>query len=323
MYRTPLGVNVDSLTTKLIGALASGSVGTESRETAAELYRVLIAPFVSKLPQQSRLVIVPDKWLHFVPFAALRDSASHRFLVQQFETIVAPSMQLYFESTARYDSLQRSPPREILAVGDPAFDTRAFSLARLPGAEREARRAASFYKSANVLIGSQATKRAFLRGAAGSNVIHFAGHGVVRSDAPLLSYLVLASDSGSDGALTAKALFEETLPLTRLAILSGCETASGRLSDTEGVSSLARAFFAAGVPAIIASMWAVDDEATAEFFADFHAGLSNGEDPSGALRRTQLASVAKKGWSGASTWAAFTLFGGTTGRAPDGRSTEH
>ena len=176
------------------------------------------------------------------------------------------------------------------------------------------------YQALRLLVGSQATKRAFLDNAAVSNIVHFAGHGVVRPEAPLLSHLVLATDTtdATAGTLTARDLFDLRLPRTRLAILSGCHTGSGRLSDTEGASSLARALFAAGVPAVIASLWAVDDEATAEFFASYHRRLSRGEDPTSALVRTQREWMARdRGWHGASTWAAFALFGATTREVPD------
>ena len=114
--------------------------------------------------------------------------------------------------------------------------------------------------------------------------------------------------------LTARELFDIRLPITRLAILSGCHTANGRLSDTEGASSLARAWFAAGVPAVVASLWAVDDEDTEEFFASYHRRLSHGEDPTAALAQTQREWVSRAGrrWQGSSTWAAFALFGATT-----------
>jgi CHAT domain-containing protein len=103
-----------------------------------------------------------------------------------------------------------------------------------------------------------------------------------------------------------------------LAILSGCHTANGRLSDTEGASSLARALFAAGVPAVLASLWAVDDRDTAEFFASYHGRLSRGEDPTSALTETQREWIrrAHGGWTGSSTWAAFALFGATTRGVP-------
>jgi len=281
---------------------------------------VLIAPFAANVEPESRVIFVPDKWLHFVPFAALFDTTTKKFVVERFETGIAPSLQLYVESMTRYGQIKEPRAPAVLVVGNPAFDAQVMALPRLPGAEAEAKRVAELYTGAHLLVGRQATKRALLQYAEGSNVVHFAGHGVVRPDAPLLSHLVLAPDErGASGVITAQELFDIRLPKTRLAILSGCHTAGGRLSDTEGASSLARALFAAGVPSVVASLWAVDDESTADFFASYHRRLSRGDDPTEALRRTQLEWVAqdKGSWQGYSTWAAFALFGATTKDVPD------
>jgi CHAT domain-containing protein len=325
MHRTPAGPNLANLTSRFASGVAGRSSAEENRAVASELYRILVAPVAGKLERTRRLVIIPDKWLHFVPFAALFDPVAGQFLIERFEINVAPSLQLFVESAARYEKLRQSPSRTVLTVGNPSFDGRVFSLPPLPGAEREAQNIASLYQRPAVLVGPEATRAAFLSAAPAANVIHFAGHGVVRSDAPLLSYLLFADAEGDNtsGALTAQDLFVQRLPNTRLAILSGCQTASGQLSATEGTSSLARAFFAAGVPAVVASLWAVDDQATASFFIDYHRALVAGADPSAALRRVQLAWLRdKNGWSNASTWAAFTLFG-TTGRSPDEKDAEY
>jgi CHAT domain-containing protein len=214
----------------------------------------------------------------------------------------------------------------VLAVGDPAFEPGMFSLPRLPGAETEARNVANLYPNARVLTGDRATKRAFLAEAVTSHIVHFAGHGVLRTDAPLSSYLVFASDGTGEASatLTGREIFAVRLRKTRLAILSGCQTAAGQISDTEGASSLARALFGAGVPAVVASLWAVDDEATAEFFAAYHRRLSRGEDPTAALRRTQQEWLARStnGWRGVATWAAFAVYGATRNDARDGTKSE-
>ena len=315
MYRSPGAEQLEPLVTRLSTLIAARSTGPELRTLTAELHRLLIAPFAAKVEPESRVIFVPDKWLHFVPFAALFDTTTETFVVERFETGIAASLQLYVESVTRYEQLREPRLPAVLAVGNPTFNTQLMTLPRLPGAEAEAKRVADLYPEARLLLGSQATKRELLRDAVVSNVVHFAGHGVVRPDAPLLSHLVLAPDDhGASGVLTAQELFDIRLPRTRLAILSGCHTASGRLSDTEGASSLARAFFAAGVPAVVASLWAVDDESTADFFASYHRRLSRGDDPTEALRRTQLERLVqdKGGWQGFSTWAAFALFGGTT-----------
>ena len=165
-------------------------------------------------------------------------------------------------------------------------------------------------------MGASATARAFLDAARTADVIHFAGHGVVRPEAPLLSHLVLAPDAGdnSSGEIYARGLYDIEFRRTHLAILSGCHTAGGELSNTEGVSSLARAFLGAGVPAVIASLWAVDDAQTAEFFAAFHRAIARGVNPTTVLRRAQLEWLARDGrpWQSMQMWAAFELFGGTS-----------
>lgn len=314
MYRRPGAGQLEELANRFAKLITARSPDSELSSVAAELHRLLIAPFEARLEPESRLIFVPDKWLHFVPFAALLDNATRKFVVERFETGIAPSLQLYVQSASRYQRLRDSKAPAVLAVGDPAFDAQKLSLPRLPGAEQEARRVAAHYEAPRLLVGDEATKGAFLDAVSASTVVHFAGHGVVRPEAPLLSHLVLAPDATGEmsGVLTARELFDIRLPSTRLAILSGCHTASGRLSATEGASSLARALFAAGVPAVVASLWAVDDEDTADFFVSYHQRLSRGEDPTSALARTQRDWIARgQGWQGASTWAAFALFGAT------------
>jgi CHAT domain-containing protein len=165
-----------------------------------------------------------------------------------------------------------------------------------------------------LVVGADATRAAFLEAVQRANIVHFAGHGIVRPDAPLQSSLVLAPDDGrSHGALYARELSQLRLPATRLAILSGCHTAAGQLSSTEGATSLARSFFGAGVPAVVASLWAVDDGLTSEFFASYHRGVSQGEDPVHALRRTQREWISRKPdrWESFPVWAAFQFYGAT------------
>jgi len=328
MYRVPVAEGLKALVDRFTTLIASRAGEAETRDASTRLYKVLVAPFENRLEPDSKLVIVPDKWLHFVPFAALFDPHRRRFLAQSVEINVAPSVQLYAQAAARYRELRTATSASLLAVGNPAFDQRVYAtLPALPGAEREASSVARQYSHARLLVGPAATKRALLQLAKESDIIHFAGHGIVTPEEPLLSHLVLAPDQGSEssGAIYAKDLFEIRLPRTRLAILSGCHTASGELSDTEGASSLARAFFAAGVPAVIASLWAVDDVKTEEFFKIFHEELRRDQNPTAALRRTQLPWLAQEpnAWRSISVWAAFQLFGAATGQSDQPRTAEN
>jgi CHAT domain-containing protein len=273
------------------------------------LYRVLVDS-ASKLQPGANLVVIPDRWLHVVPFVALRDPASGRYLVRDHAVSYAPSATLLASSLARPPE-RFSHSTKVLAIGNPAFDPKSFPLPNLPGADGEARRVASLYSNETVLTGREATDAALGQMIPSFDILHFAGHAVVVRDAPQLSHLVMASDGHSGGAVFSTAIAQWKLPRTRLVVLSGCSTADGKLSATEGASSLARAFFAAGVPAVVSSLWAIEDEDTADFFAAFHRRLVDGDPPSVALRETQIE------WLGdrssvrpVRSWASFQLFGG-------------
>jgi CHAT domain-containing protein len=274
------------------------------------LYRLLVDS-ASQLQRGANLTVIPDRWIHFVPFVALRDPSTGRFLVRDHAVTYAPSATLLLSNLARPQQ-RFSQSSKVLAVGNPEFDRKAFQLPNLPATEAEARRIASLYANQNPLIGRDATDTALEHLAPGFDILHFAGHAVVGRDAPQLSHLVLASDGSSDGAVFSTEIAKWKLARTRLVILSGCNTADGKLSATEGASSLARAFFAAGVPAVVSSLWAIEDDDTADFFIAFHRRLVQGEPAAVALRETQIEWLGdgRSATRPVRAWAAFQLFGG-------------
>jgi len=285
--------------------------GEPDSAMAMRLYRVLVDSS-SQIRRRANLIVIPDRWLHFVPFVALRDPATGRFLVRDHAVSYASSATLLLSSLSRPPQ-HFSRSSSILAVGNPTFNGQAFrGLHPLVAAEGEARRVASLYGDQSPLIGPEATDAAVERLAPAAEIFHFAGHAIVARDAPQMSHLVLASDGHSSGTVFSSAIAGWDLTRTRLAILSACNTADGKLSATEGASSLARAFFAAGVPAVVSSLWALEDDDTADFFVAFHRRLVQGDAPSVALHETQIE------WLGddrgpthpVRSWAAFQLFGG-------------
>lgn len=307
--RVPVAATeLEALVARFQQSLLGGS-GEPDTNVSHRLYRLLVDS-ASGLQRGANLIVIPDRWLHFVPFVALRDPSTGRFLVRDHAVSYAPSATLLSSSLAR-PQRPFSRSSKVLAVGNPAFDRQAFQLPNLPAADEEARRIASLYGQ-TPLIGRDATDTALERMAPEFDVLHFAGHAIVGRDAPELSHLVLASDGRSDGAVFSTEIARWRLPRTQLVILSGCNTADGKLSATEGASSLARAFFAAGVPAVLSSLWAIEDEDTADFFIEFHRRLVQGDRPSVALRETQIKWLGDGSTSAhpVRSWAAFQLFGG-------------
>ncbi len=144
-------------------------------------------------------------------------------------------------------------------------------------------------------------------------IIHFATHGLLNSERPELSGLVLSlvdeNGKAQDGFLRMNEIYNLNLPAD-LVVLSACQTALGKEIKGEGLIGLTRGFMYAGVQRVVASLWQVDDFATAQLMKSFYRGmLKEGLRPAAALRAAQLEMLRQKSWSSPFFWAAFTLQG--------------
>ncbi len=144
-------------------------------------------------------------------------------------------------------------------------------------------------------------------------IVHFATHGLINSEHPELSGLVLSllDENGKpqDGFLRMHEIFNLQLPAD-LVVLSACQTALGREFKGEGLIGLTRGFMYAGAERVVASLWQVDDQATAQLMQYFYHGmLKDGMRPVAALRAAQIAMSRSSRWSSPYYWAGFVLQG--------------
>jgi CHAT domain-containing protein/uncharacterized protein HemY len=143
--------------------------------------------------------------------------------------------------------------------------------------------------------------------------IHFATHGLLNSRHPELSGVVLSlvDERGrrQDGFLRLHEIYNLELPAD-LIVLSACRTGLGKEIKGEGLVGLTRGFMYAGAARVAASLWKVDDSATAELMGRFYSSmLKNGRAPSAALRQAQIEMAEQKRWRSPYYWAAFTIQG--------------
>jgi CHAT domain-containing protein/tetratricopeptide (TPR) repeat protein len=144
-------------------------------------------------------------------------------------------------------------------------------------------------------------------------IIHFATHGLVDSEHPELSGLVLSMvdkhGKPQDGFLQLQDIYNLKLP-ANLVVLSACETALGKEIKGEGMIGLTRGFMYAGASRVVASLWKVSDVATATLMADFYRAMEkDGMPASAALRTAQINMWKQKRWSDPYFWAAFQIQG--------------
>jgi CHAT domain-containing protein/tetratricopeptide (TPR) repeat protein len=290
---------------------------TAFRTLSQELYATLIAPARKARETDGELIIVADKFLASLPFAALQDPDTGRFLVEDKALVFAPSGSHFVRAQKRSRELHLRFGNKILAVGNPAFDQVSFPIQRrLPGAAKEVSEISTLYDQPIVLIGEEATKERVLEEARHTSVLHLAAHALSEAEPGGFGSILLATSShdvGDAGILYSHEVYRKSFPNLGLVVLAGCGTAAGEISAGEGVMSLARPFLAKGVPSVVASLWNSSDITSRKLFLAFHRTLLSGKTPAEALQEAQVQALTdtdlKVRWPG--YWAGFQVFGGS------------
>ena len=275
-----------------------------------ELHEVLIDPIADLLPSNpnAQVAFIPQGQLFLVPFAALQDEDG-TYLIEKHTILTAPSIQIFgLANEAGQGTGNRAQEtgvnsRNALVVGNPtmptvwlpdeAGDLAETQLSYLSGAKAEAEAIGEFF-NIPVLTGEQATEARIKQELPNASLIHLATHGLLEYGIPessgvldLPGAVALAPGNGEDGLLTSAEILEMDLQ-ANLAILSACDTGRGRITG-DGVVGLSRALITAGVPSVMVSLWAVNDDSTSILMQRFYEFLVTGElTKAEALRQAQL-----------------------------------
>jgi len=289
------------------------------------LYRFLVQPAEPWIAAAKRIVLVPDGPLHLLPFAALiREPAPEKktgrggqYLIEWKPLHTTLSGTVYAElKEHRRASGATAGPLQWVGFGDPWFpprlaegrsqaagETRLRSFStrtglhwqRLPASRREVERIAGLYPPAGrrIYLDREASEERAKALGREARIVHFATHGFVDDRSPFDSGLVLAIpepfvEGHDNGLLQVWEIFESVRLDADLVVLSACETGLGEIRGGEGIIGLTRAFQYAGAHAVLASLWQVDDRATAELMERFYRHLRGGENKDEALRSAQL-----------------------------------
>ena len=276
--------------------------------TIAECYQMIIAPVVEFL-DETELVIVPDRALYKVPFAALKDE-SERYLSQTYRIRIVPSLStlgLIQDSPADYHSQTGALIVGDPEVGDVLYKGRIENLCRLPSARKEAEMIGELL-GAEPLLGEKATKQAVLKRIPSVSLIHFAAHGHAERGeialAPQDPTNVVACEK--DYLLTMDDISQVQLR-AKLVVLSCCHSAQGKVR-AEGVVGIARAFLGSGARSVLVALWAIPDKATEQLMSHFYKHLVRGESASESLHQA-MKWMRSNGYPDIGDWAAFMLIG--------------
>lgn len=318
---------------------------------APDLSKILLEPAAAELGNK-RLIIIPDGILQYIPFSALPDPKSRIQNPKSAEPLMLNHEIVYLPSAStlavlRNESGGRKKATKTLAVlADPVFDTgdtrvkregvesvkpnsalqkatreagfnNLQSLPRLPATRAEARTilalVADTEKKEAIDFEANLTTVKSLE-MANYRILHFATHGLLNTQNPAFSGIVLSlvneKGKAQDGFLRLHEIYNLKLPAD-LIVLSACQTALGKDVRGEGLVGLTRGFMYAGAKSVVASLWAVDDKATSELMKLFYQNMLGEKklSPSAALREAQIAMWKSKRFNPPYFWSAFMIQG--------------
>jgi CHAT domain-containing protein/Tfp pilus assembly protein PilF len=303
------------------------------RAPARELYDLLLAPAAASLARARRLVISPDGPLHTLPFAAL--ATPRGYLVEGPPLHLAVSATVYAELKKDRREARAAVSGSLTAFGDPVYpprpdtaaarapggaergiaSTRDLAFGPLPGSRREVEQIARLYGTgARTYLGAEATEEHAKGVGREARYLHFACHALIDERFPLDSALALSPPASpapgrDNGLLQAWEIFEGVRIDADLVTLSACRTGLGAERGGEGLVGLARAFQYAGARTVVASLWGVGDESTADLMTAFYRALRAGASKDEALREAQRRVLHTAATAHPFHWAAFELNG--------------
>jgi CHAT domain-containing protein/Tfp pilus assembly protein PilF len=298
---------------------------------ASRLYDRLIRPL--NVSDMTRLTIVPDRFLHLLPFEALLTRPSNGpsapdftqlpYLIRQVSIRYVPSATLIRHSDTKKapsllamapvfsDSIQRFVIRAIETEETDSARRGAGRLSALPFSRLEVEAIAGLFRQRGyhrtVFISTSATKSNFLASCEDARIIHIATHGFLNGKNIKLSGIVFAlhSDS-SDPVLYVPEIYNLKMDAD-LVTLSACKTGLGDVVRGEGIIGLTRALTYAGAQRTLVSLWPVADRATSDLMTNFYMFLLDGASYAEALRLAKLELIRMRQYAFPGDWASFIL----------------
>jgi CHAT domain-containing protein len=306
----------------------------EYADLAYWFYANLVAPALKNRKDLNQLIIVTDGELGHLPFEAfLVEPATQKkseyqglhYLIKDY------SISYNFSATlwkAHKTKAKNKNNGQILAMASnydiqpdtsktawrlPSEERMRGHLVPLPSARREVQALERTFKG---FFGFDdlASEKVFKAKAGDYAVIHLAMHGLLDPKTPILSSLAFTEegDSLENNFIHSYEISKMKLKAD-LVVLSACETGYGRFEKGNGITSLAQAFTYAGAPAMIVSLWQVNDYVTSEIMKTLYNNLADGMPKDKALRAAKLAYIesVEDTYAHPAFWSAFIQIGNT------------
>ncbi len=275
---------------------------------------LILSDYKEALKKYTKVMVAPDGPLHKIPFSALPFGGSRELVIDNYNVT-------YLSSLATHHILNKYEKKNLtnsslLLLSNPEIISNGIEGTELPAAKFEAKEISKLWQSVGKLTwldGENAHKKALVNSNLSSyDILHFATHALANWDYPGQSFIALSnkqSPQNIDNNLTQNEISSWNIS-AELVVLSACDTALGKHIEGEGPLGLSRAFIEAGAKRVIASLWPIDDEASAELMKNFYHNLyKKNQTPIDALANAQRTLKTNGKWSHPYYWSGFNFVG--------------
>jgi CHAT domain-containing protein/Tfp pilus assembly protein PilF len=277
-FKQTLPPNFHETVLGYVEGLKQGTFDSTTSAVSKQLYSFLFGK--TSIKDISRLILVPDDELNFLPFESLMNNDG-KYLVQNCSVQYQYSTALLKKETINFlnhSTLSFAP------FVQKSFTDSTFSFESLPNSYNEIKDL-----KGERFTNTSATKKNFLANLSKYKVLHLATHAIVNTENNELSFIAFYPTSNQpDYLLYSEEISNLPLQETNLVILSACETGAGNLVKGEGVMSMSRAFAYAGCSNVVTSLWNANDFSTAYLTGRVHRYLDKSYSIDEALRKAKL-----------------------------------
>ena len=262
--------------------------------TSRQLFLYLIQPMLPSI-KSHHIVLVPHEELNSIPFQALQDPSSGKYLGETFAISYAPSATVL----ANVENKSTLKSGRLLAVADPSIHE----------ASDEVNSIGKLYPGRSKVVAQQAVSKADVRTWVSSyDMVHFSVHGTFNGADPLLSYLQFKETASDNGRLTAAEMFGLPLQKNSLVVLSACETGRVEATHANEVLGIVRALLYAGAGRLALSSWEVNAGSTRLWMETFYQ-KGQTSPPAEAARLALIEVKSRPEYGHPFFWAPFVMTG--------------
>ena len=267
---------------------------TFDEQISRQLFLYLIQPVLSSI-KSSHLIIVPQEELNSIPFQALQNPDTTKYLGETFAISYAPS------ATVLANLENKSPLKSgrLLAVADPDIHD----------AREEVDTIGKLYPGRSKVVDQDSVNKSDVKAwVSDYNVVHLSVHGKFNARDPLLSYLQFKEVSPDNGRLTAAEMFGLPLQKNSMVVLSACETGRVEATHANEILGIVRSLLYAGAGNLVLSSWEVNSGSTKLWMETFYQ-QGQATSPAEAAKRALVAVKSRSEYSHPFFWAPFVMTG--------------